>query len=148
MSIVCEHARWFTTVHASKIYSNKSYVVYLFCILFVCYVLLVCEYGSEQNAAKQIYSQFITYVVRCIIIAHGHHMLHMIYCVGSRNGINITNTDTSVMFFPSCRTAVLHVYVFWKFSSFAKRYCKVPLTKPATTHGTTIESPVILAMTL
>ena len=93
----------FTIVHASKIYSNKSHVVYLFAFCF--YVLLICEYGSEQNAAKQIYSQFITYVVCCIIIAHGHHMLHMIYCVGSRNGSTSLTLTLALCFsiLPYCR---------------------------------------------
>ena len=106
MSIVCEHARVHDSTRKQNIFKQKLCCVFV-CILFVCYVLLVCEYGSEQNAAKQIYSQFITYVVRCIIIAHGHHMLHMIYCVGSRNGSTSLTLTLALCFLhpavlPSC----------------------------------------------
>ena len=129
MSIVCEHARVHDSTRKQNIFKQKLCCVFV-CILFVCYVLLVCEYGSEQNAAKQIYSQFITCRTLYNYCTWSSYVAHDLLC-WIKKRINITNTDTSVMFFPSCRTAVLHVYVFWKFSSFAKRYCKVPLTKPA-----------------
>ena len=109
MSIVCEHARVHDSTRKQNIFKQKTYCVFV-CILFVCYVLFVCEYGSEQNAAKQIYSQFITYVVCCTCLWYNYctwssYIAHDSLCWIEKR-INITNTDTNVMFFfPSCRPA-------------------------------------------